>query len=54
VLPFTAIAALGAAGVIALSVLGDHGAWWIVGAGVLVAIQLTAAACVSLGPAGDA
>jgi hypothetical protein len=37
-----------------LSVLGDHGAWRIVGAGVLVAIQLTAAACVSLGPAGDA
>jgi hypothetical protein len=54
VLTFTAIAALGAAGVIAWSVLGDHGAWWIVGAGVLVAIQLTAAALVSLGTAGDA
>jgi hypothetical protein len=48
---FTAIAALGAAGLIAWSVLGDHGAWWIVGAGVLAAIQLAAAARVSLGPA---
>jgi hypothetical protein len=53
VLTFT-IAALGAAGFIAWSVLGDHGAWWIVGAGVLAAIQLTAAARVSLGAAGDA
>jgi hypothetical protein len=53
-LTFTAIAALGGVGVIAWSVLSDHGSWWIVGAGVLAAIQLTAAVCVSLGPAGAA
>jgi hypothetical protein len=44
VLVFEAIAALGAAGLIAWSVLGDHGAWWIAGACVLAAIQLMAAA----------
>ncbi|HET7929064.1 MAG TPA: hypothetical protein VFM40_05870 [Actinomycetota bacterium] len=43
----TQIAALGAAGVVAWSVLGDHGAWWIGGACVLAAIQLIAAVRVS-------
>lgn len=29
------------------SVLGDHGAWWMLGAGILAALQVTAAATVS-------
>jgi hypothetical protein len=39
------IATAGAAAValVLWSVLGDHGAWWIVGAALLAAIQLTAA-----------
>jgi hypothetical protein len=36
-----------AAGLVLWSVLGDHGLWWIVGAGVLAALQLIAAANVT-------
>jgi hypothetical protein len=41
---FTATAGIAALALVLWSVLGDQGAWWIVGAVVLAAIQLAAAA----------
>jgi hypothetical protein len=38
------LAAIAASAVVLWSVLGDHGAWWVLGAAVLAAIQLCAAA----------
>jgi hypothetical protein len=38
------IAGIAAGGLVLWSVLGDHGVWWMVGAIVLAAIQLIAAA----------
>lgn len=43
VLVLTATAGIASIALVIWSVLGDHGAWWIVGAVVLAAIQLTAA-----------
>jgi hypothetical protein len=43
VLMLIAAAGIAAVALVLWSVLGDHGAWWIVGAVVLAAIQLTAA-----------
>jgi hypothetical protein len=42
-----AAVAVAAAAVVAWSVLGDHGSWWIVGAFVLAAIQVAAALMVT-------
>ncbi len=39
----TAAAGVAAVALVLWSVLGDHGAWWVVGAVLLAAIQLTAA-----------
>lgn len=43
VLLLMATAAIAAVALVLWSVLGDHGAWWIAGAVLLAAIQLTAA-----------
>jgi hypothetical protein len=43
VLMLMATAGIAAIALVLWSVLGDHGAWWIVGAVLLAAIQLTAA-----------
>jgi hypothetical protein len=43
VLMVMAAAGIAAVALVLWSVLGDHGAWWIVGAVVLAAIQMTAA-----------
>lgn len=47
-LGMVAVAGIAAVGLVLWSVLGDHGAWWIAGGFVLAAIQLTAAARVTL------
>ena len=44
VLMLTATAGIAAVALVVWSVLGDHGAWWMVGAGLLAVIQLMAAA----------
>jgi hypothetical protein len=44
----TATAGVIAVGLVLWSVLGDYGVWWIVGAMVLAAIQVTAAAKATL------
>ena len=38
------IAGIASSAVLLWSVVGDHGAWWVLGAAVLAAIQLSAAA----------
>jgi cation transport ATPase len=43
VLVLTAVGGATASGLVLWSVLGDHGAWWVAGATVLAAIQLSAA-----------
>jgi hypothetical protein len=43
VLMVIAAAGIAAVSLVLWSVLGDHGAWWMVGAAVLAALQLTAA-----------